>query len=201
MTVFLYSGTPGSGKSLHVAELIYWRLRVNKPVVANFQVNVQDVKNGVDRFGYVENSALTPKLLQDFAIAYWNGKPVVEGEIKLFIDECQVKFNPRDWRAADRRDWITFFSQHRKFGYDVYLVAQNDGMVDKQIRALVEYEVKHRKVNNFGWVGKFLGLFAINHPIVCAVTYWYGMKQRLSSEFFVGRKKYYAMYDTMRIFG
>ena len=35
----LYSGTPGSGKSLHVAEKIYNRLSAGKPVVCNFAIN------------------------------------------------------------------------------------------------------------------------------------------------------------------
>ena len=78
-----------------------------------------------------------------------------EGEIRLFIDECAVYFNARNWNDSKRKDWIKFFhSQHRKLGYDVYLVTQFDSMVDKQVRALVEYEFKHRKLNNVGWVGK-----------------------------------------------
>ena len=37
--IYLYSGTPGSGKSLHQASDIYWDLKFNKPVVANYQIN------------------------------------------------------------------------------------------------------------------------------------------------------------------
>lgn len=36
----LYSGTPGSGKSLHTADLIYrWLRRWKAPVIANFSFN------------------------------------------------------------------------------------------------------------------------------------------------------------------
>ena len=45
-----------------------------------------------------------------------------------------------------------FFSQHRKLGYRVILVAQFSEMIDKQIRALIEYEYIHR--NKGKWVEK-----------------------------------------------
>lgn len=200
MTVFLYTGTPGSGKSLHMAEQIYFRVRSKKPVIANFEIATDRVKHAVDLFAYVDNEQLTPQLLTDFARAYWADKPVKEGGIQLYIDECGVVFNPRDWNAPMRKQWVKFFTQHRKLGYDVYLVAQTDGMVDKQIRALVEYEVKHRKVNNFGWVGRLFNIVAFGKPVICAVTYWYGMKQRLSADFYIGLKRFYTIYDTMRLF-
>lgn len=200
MTISLFTGTPGSGKSLHLASIIYWHLRAGKPVIANFEINREAVRNGTERFAYVDNSALSPRLLQDFAIRYWDGKPVKEGELTLIIDECGVLFSPRDWNASDRRDWIKFFSQHRKLGYTVYLVAQFDGMVDKQIRALVEYEIKHRKVNNHGWVGTLFGMVAFGRPVIAAVTYWYGVKKKISAEWTIGLRRYYRIYDTMKIF-
>ena len=38
------------------------------------------------------------------------------------------------------------FSQHRKLGYRVILIAQFDRMLDRQIRSVLEYEYIHRKV-------------------------------------------------------
>lgn len=203
MTIFLLTGTPGSGKSLHMAEIIYFRCRSDKPVLTNFEVNLDSFKRKPKHYGYIDNMDLSPKLLQDFASMYWTKiakKPVREGELKLFIDECQVLFDARTWNDKNRKEWVRFFSQHRKMGFDVYLVAQFDGMIDKQIRALVEYEVKHRKVNNFGWFGKTVHLLALGKPVVCAVTYWYGQKMRLSSEFYVGMKRFYSIYDTLKVF-
>ncbi|XZL38492.1 hypothetical protein ACSXA6_14845 (plasmid) [Clostridium perfringens] len=38
--ITLYTGTPGSGKSLHVAKVILERLQIDKKnVIANFEVN------------------------------------------------------------------------------------------------------------------------------------------------------------------
>lgn len=200
MTVYLFTGTPGSGKSLHMAKQIYWHVRMKRPTVANFDINGDLFKHGTSSFHMVDNSELTPAKLADIATVVFKTVPFREGTIKLYIDESQVIFGNRDWRAADRQEWIRFFTQHRKLGYDVTLVAQNHEMIDKQIRALVEYEVMHRKLNNSGWVGRFASLFLVGHPAVCAVTRWYGMRMRLGSEWMIGSRKYYALYDTLKMF-
>lgn len=38
-----YSGTPGSGKSLHTAERLYYWLRAGRPAICNFNINLQKV--------------------------------------------------------------------------------------------------------------------------------------------------------------
>ena len=196
MTVYLYTGTPGSGKSLHLAKLLYWDLKLDRPVIANFDVNTKHNKS----FYKVENEKLTPDYLVAFANEYFRTQEFKEGSIQLYIDESQVIFGNRDWRNADRAGWIRFFTQHRKFGYNVFLVAQHHEMIDKQIRALVEYEVMHRKLNNVGLLGNVVNLVTFGHPVVCAVTRWYGMRMKLSSEWLVGTKNTYSLYDTRKIF-
>lgn len=73
-------------------------------------------------------------------------------------------------------------------------------MIDKQIRSVIEYEVSHRKVNVVGLFGKCVGALALGHPVICAVTYWYGQKMRLASEWMLGTRKYYRLYDTFKMF-
>ena len=46
--------------------------------------------------------------------------------------------NCRDFGRKDRNAWVTFFSQHRKLGFNIILITQSDRMLDKQIRSLVE---------------------------------------------------------------
>lgn len=183
----LYSGTPGSGKSLHVARDIYIMLKHSKRnVIANFPINLDIVKNPKGRFFYAED--LSVKYLIDFAKK--NHKRCKEGQTLLVIDECQTIFNPREFSRKDRLPWNNFFSQHRKFGYTVILVSQNDRLIDRQIRSLIEYNVIHRKVNNFG-VGKLLPV-----QTFAAVKYWYGVREKLGMEFFICRRKYFKLYDT-----
>lgn len=183
-----------------MAANLRWRLKRKLPTVCNFEIAGADE---CECFNCIENDSLDVGYLQEFSNWYFNeqGNRFREGALKLYIDECQLIFNARTWNDKDRKEWIKFFTQHRKLGYDVYLIAQFDSMIDKQLRSLVEYEIKHRKFNNFGLIGRIFGLFTLNRPIVVAITYWYPMKQRLSSEWIIGRKKLFQIYDTGKIFG
>lgn len=199
--IFLYSGTPGSGKSLHTARTIWYHLALNKPVIANFEIDTSKVKNA-HLFTYVDNESLTPEYLikyfQDYSST--KGKQLKEGHILLVIDECQLMFNSRDWSKKGRGDWNAFFTQHRKYRYDIVLVAQFDRMIDRQIRSLIEYESVHRKVSNFGWKGKMLSLMMGTTALFCSVKVWYPMKEKVDSEFFRPKKRFYEMYNTYNTF-
>lgn len=200
--IALYSGTPGSGKSLHVAQKILNRLNTwHLPVIANFEINLDMIKKESDRdlFLYIPNNDLDPKYLVTFSRDYFGDKKVKEGEILLVIDECQLVFNCRDWQARDRSGWISFFSQHRKCGYDVILVAQFDRLIDRQIRSMIEYEYVHRKVSNFGWKGKFLSI-ATGNRLFVAIQHWYGAKERIASESFLYHKKNAELYNSYKVF-
>ena len=197
--IYLYSGTPGSGKSLHVARVIYYTLLRNKPVICNFPINTQKVKRP-QKFTFVDNSELNPEKLISYSRQHFDGRPVREGEITLVIDECQMIFNARSWDAKGREAWNKFFTLHRHFGYDIILIAQFDRMIDRQIRSLIEYEQVHRKVTNLGWRGWLLCALMLSPSLFVSVKMWYPMKERIGSEFFKAKKKYYQLYDTYAIF-
>lgn len=202
MTISLYSGTPGSGKSLHQAQDIWYCLRFGKPFVTNFEVNYSACKNRKKvRHLLISNDALTPAALIKFAEDFWStsGEKFREGRIKLYIDECQLLFNARTWDSKSRSGWIKFFTQHRKFGYDIVLVAQFDRMIDKQIRSLIEYEYVHRKLANFGLKGKLLSLLMGNMAFVC-VKVWYPMKERVGAEWMRPNARYFRLYDSYKKF-
>ena len=193
-----YSGTPGSGKSLHTAERLYFWLRAGRPAICNFNINLKKVNKKHPeklQFHLIENHELTPAFLIAFSRDYFAGKIIKEDSILLVIDEAQLLFNARTWQQAGRNDWLAFLSQHRKYGYYIILVAQFDRMLDRQIRSVIEYEYIHRKVGNFGIKGKLLSLF-MGAKVHVAVKMWYPMQEKVSSEFFRARKKYYSLYDT-----
>lgn len=199
--IYFYSGTPGSGKSLHVAQdIIDWLVYKKKRVIANFEINRNIINKGFfrrsskngDNFHYISNNKLNVKSLVSFAEKnHVRGK---EAQTLLIIDECQLIFNPREFSRADRLEWNHFFTQHRKLGYEVILISQMDRLVDRQIRGLFEYEIKHRKVNNF----KFGCFFPF--ATFCAVTYWYGVRERLGCSFFFYKRKLGDLYDSYKMF-
>lgn len=200
--ITLYSGTPGSGKSLHLASRLYNRMRfVNAPTIGNFATDFSSIKYPRGQYLLIDNADLTPDKLINFSRNYsaYVGRRVKEGEILLVIDEAQILFNARDWGQKNRADWCSFFTQHRKLGYEIILIAQFDRMLDRQIRALIEYEWIHRKVSNFGIQGKILSAFCLGRLFV-AVKVWYPMNEKVGSEFYVCRKKFYSIYDTFTMF-
>lgn len=194
--IYFYSGTPGSGKSLHVARDIYFRLNRNKKypnVIANFMINEKMIKNKKAKFIYKDNSELTVEFLLNYALK--NHKIGVENQTLVVVDECSVIWNSRSWmKDHDRMEWLKFFVQHRKLGYNFILISQTDRQIDRQIRSLFEYEVKHRKVNNFK-IGRLLPV-----PTFAAITYWYGLNERLGVEFFTYRRKWSKFYDSYGTF-
>lgn len=199
MSIWLYTGTPGSGKSYHAARQIVHRLRLGGGLIANFPVNEDYVKKRKTRVEYWDNSELSAERLVAYALDHHKiGK---EGQCLVIIDECQIIFNCRDFGRKDRNAWVQLFAQHRKLGYDFILITQSDRMIDKQIRCLVETEVKHRKLNNYGFGGMMLSLLTLNSTWFCAIDYWYGgNKLKLSQSMFRYQKRYEKVYDSYRLF-
>lgn len=199
--IYLYSGTPGSGKSYHAVAVIAHKLgrRDKNRVIANFPLTGKKITS---RFEYWDNSEICISKLMQYAREHH--RLGVEGQTLVVIDEAQCIFNSRDWNGKgvlhsalkrqpdSRMDWIKFFSQHRKFGYNVILIAQSDKMLDKQIRSLIEYDVKHIKMNN--------GFFFFLPTSFLAVEKWYGQRMKLGQEVIWYRKRVAAMYDSYALF-
>lgn len=196
----LYSGTPGSGKSLHNARDIIMRSKFGEPVIGNFECDLHQYKKS--DYTYCPNDKLTPQFLREYSRKYFKGRrpgAKDEGSILLVIDECQLLFNSREWQRNNRNQWLEFFTQHRKLGYDITLIAQFDRMIDRQIRSLIEYEYIHRKLSNFGLKGWILSVLMGGNTFV-AVKIWYPLKERLGAEFIHARKKLWTIYDSYALF-
>ena len=120
--ISLYSGTPGSGKSLHVASRIYHGLRYGRKTICNFEINLKYVhkkKYNKLPFIFIDNEDLKPdKLIYLSSQHFANKQRIKEDDILLVIDECQLLFNSREWQKGNRKEWLSFFSQHRKYVYN-----------------------------------------------------------------------------------
>ena len=159
MTIELWTGTPGSGKSYDACRLIRRYLKRGDGVIANFGVNRYESWKG--RFAYLANNELTPDNIIAACNQYWSVKPFEENGLLLVVDEAQLLWNSRLWaKDPHRMEFLQLMSQSRKYGLRVILVCQADIMIDRQFRSLVEYEVHHRKVASIGSAGKLLDLFS-----------------------------------------
>lgn len=193
--IYIYTGSLGSGKSYHAmveglnrANAIF---RPNALVVANFPIFAANNKEK-ERWVYVEK--LTVKQLIELSFKHGiYGRKDAPG--LLIIDEAPLYFNARDWNVNDgRREWLRFFSLSRRFGFDVILIAQDLRMIDRQIRSMIEYEIKHVMANRYGWL-KFLPLKTFFY-----IWFWTGGKFKGGLQIgfllpWVAKK-----YDTMRQF-
>lgn len=238
--VYFYTGTPGSGKSLHMAEVIYDSILAGKNVIANFEVNESYFDKcrhpeKLGKFIYVQNydwqyNAYTNRTYVDpdtgrtvrghvpdrkytyidglfnYAMMYHKRDRkgnIVEHQTILVLDECQHMFNNRDWRRKDRMEWVYFFREHRKYGYDVYLISQDDECIDKQIRSVFQYKVNHKSVANYKTAGKLLALLHGGTYFVWTMSNYQmrGKDAYLCHEYFTGRKffEFYNSYQTFNM--
>lgn len=213
MTIELFTGFVGSGKSycatkmgVQVAESRF----SDTYVIANFPIKQQKKRflkirklfnKNLDeykplRWIYKNNEELTVEFLVKTSIE----KKFMDKESSCLIifDEASIPFNSRNWNDKSRLKWIEFLTQSRKFGYDFIFITQDSGMIDKQIRALCEYEVQHKKLNNVYYF-KFLNLFRVS--LFGAIRYWNG--QRFSKgtlQLHLFKKGIAERYDTMKLF-
>lgn len=198
MTIELYTGTPGSGKSFDACRTIYRALRRGQEVITNFEVRPSENSKG--SVNCYANNELNPGVLITFAVDYWSSHEFKEDGILIVIDECQLLWNSRLWdRDPFRMQWLELFSQHRKFGMRIILICQSDIMIDRQFRTLVEYEVRHIKVGHLGLLGMIMRLFTFGE-LFYAKSMYYGEKVKVDSYFFRYSKKIAAMYDTRNTF-
>jgi zona occludens toxin len=204
MAITVFTGTPGSGKSLHATSEIYITLRHRKRnIIANFPLREEMFQNEknfwtgkkvnlLKKFYYCSNSLLDVRFLVKFAFKYH--EPYKENQTLIVIDEAQTIFNCRDYANPDRKLWNKFMQQHRHLGFEILLITQDITSIDKQIRNIVEYEIKHRKVNNFG-----IGMFLPVQTFIC-INKWYAGKAKSGLSFFALNKKFIKMYDTYKMF-
>ena len=80
--IYLYSGTPGSGKSYHATSDIHFRLKKKKgfnKVIANFVIT-----DNTGNFTYIDNEDFTIKNLMKYARD--NHKMGIEGQTLIVVD-------------------------------------------------------------------------------------------------------------------
>lgn len=210
--IMLYTGFVGSGKSYHatVEGIRIAESLSNKYVIANFPIRKREIKINKTinkiiktklpiekklRWIYKDNEELTVDyLIQESLKNGWNKK---ESSCTVIFDEASIPFNSRTWNKNDRLEWIKFLSQSRKYGYDFIFITQDARMLDKQIRSLCEYEVVHKKLNNYGLL-KFLPV-----TIFACVTYWNGINPRYAKgrlKLIRYKRSIAERYDTLRLF-
>lgn len=228
--ITLQQGTPGSGKSAVAVARSIAHLREGGVVAANFSLvdgwaDVVSRQNIVNKFSPVRRykSAaslhrrffrvdtldailkIDPKTLsvgQHSQKLNSDGSPAFqEGQGLLILDEAQLIFNSRQWDKNS--GWIHFFTQHRKLGWNVILIAHDIEMLDRQIRPLVEYNASFRNMQKVKI--PFLGIPMAPFPMFLVITRYAGLGAGASQVAF--RNMYplplwaAQLYDSCYLFG
>lgn len=190
-------GSPGSGKSAAAVSRAIMHIRKGGVVAANFSLVDQWADtvaskhifsafsrsfrykkalcmhnrffrvNTVEAIRKIEPKKLSVGLYKD------DGK-YSEGNGLLILDECQLVFNCRKSMSGKKNmDWIEFFTQHRKLGWNVLLIAHSQEMVDSQIRPLAEYESRFRNLQRVKI--PFVGLPLSPFPLFLVIRRYAGL--------------------------
>lgn len=214
--ISMYTGSVGSGKSFHALEVGLKVLKEKKhgqyrSVIANFPLipkreikilpkkirQKMNTRNNEEFERWIFNDEISIEYLIATSIEQgWYGK---ESMCLVIIDEAGIIFNSRDWQTQGnaRNKWIKFLALSRKFGYDFIFVTQSDRMIDRQIRGLCEYEIKHLKANN-SFLLSWLFIFRIT--VFMYIYQWYHTKLKGNLRLSLFKKSVASRYDTMRVF-
>jgi len=183
--IILYSGKPGSGKSYHIVKTIISYLRHGKDVYTNVELNKDRMSEKMRRhYFYVNFKDISPEV---FSTKRYKR----EGEALICIDESQLIFNNRFMEKY--KQWLWFLSQHRKFGYDIILASQSDRMLERGVRSLIEFEIRHKPL----W--RIFPFFLLPFKVGLRIERWYGERVGKTIIPFILRKKYYSYYNTMQL--
>lgn len=187
--ITIYTGVPGSGKSCHVSkEMCSW-LRDGRHVLANFDFVAEPWEAYFHR---IPDDPDYDELIAEFARIPRAHK---EHNAVLVLDECQRIFNSRTWNDKGRMRWVRLFTLSRHAGIDVVLIAQDAAMVDKQIRACIQTEVRHMRVSAMGMIPFVMSGFGLL-PLCFWVEKYYGSRIKVASGFFLPRARWWERYDS-----
>lgn len=189
----IYTGVPGSGKTTHAVTDILWACRAGRPVLTNISIDAAHLPKA----DVTCSQNLTPR-----EIVWWADDKGFRGEggLLLVIDEAQLFLNSRDWQHGDRADWLSLFTQHRKLGLSIVLIAQHETMLDKQCRNVCDSIEVHRSLRGLKWLGGVLSLLT-GGRLYYSMAYWPQGKFKLSSDWHLRTPAVERLFDTRQSYG
>jgi len=153
--IVVFTGLPGAGKSLKLADTLLNVLARNRKI---FRKNVKLYKEGkIDtvppRRVLWTNLKFAQKVYDEFPnyIQDWNDLRQLTPlrDVDVAIDEVATYFDARLWEtlSLEMRRWL---AQHRKFGIEIYCTSQDFAQIDKSFRRLTSNLFLLRKLFGSG---------------------------------------------------
>ncbi|EFI3633487.1 hypothetical protein GY509_005155 [Escherichia coli] len=211
------TGNLGQGKGIVAAYFASLYYRRGLRVAANYPLNTEYMSSGSDN--PVTVIPAMPRI-EDFELL---GRGCPESEKTrfgaLFLDECATWLNTRGFARKDRLPLIDWLIHSRKLGWDVYLIAQHEDMIDSQIiKAMGAKIIRCRRLDELrvpvitplmelfrpGKTGVASGKRGIIPHYVTASTFLYDgsahAARRPVDKVIIKAADYYNVYDTNFIF-
>lgn len=218
----MYTGTPGSGKSLHAVHEIRDWLICGKNVISTCDIDTdlcflniwqklyinhtgkkpKKIKHNKkqDNFYYIPIEEITPDYLYRFAAEYHVfGR---EHQTVVFLDECVSIFSPTVLSEKPKvwNEWDTFFRKHRHLGYDVVLIPQSVKLISRKVKEYCEFETKHYNRKNQGFLGWLFSMFC-GGSLFSWSKCWRGTGQKpFQQGFFTYKPLFGLMYNSYSMF-
>ena len=207
MPVYSVEGKLGTGKSKFCVWVAQQALYEGRQVASNIELDCSQL-TPLRSSRYIR----IPDKPNSFDLhAIGHGNPDSYDESKngvLILDELGTWLNARSFQDKDRAGVLDWLIHARKFGWDVYLIVQDAGMIDKQVReALIEYQVKCLRLDKvrIPYLGKLLSLFNSRlgyFPRVHLATarVGYGTGAVIAERWFFQGNELHSAYDTRQVF-
>lgn len=181
--MFYYlTGRLGSGKNLVAVDRIREKLLAGRPVATNINLDLRALLGDKAPQHVVHRLPDFPTADDMHAIGEVVNDDDEDRNGLVVLDEGGMMLNARQWGDGGRHELIKWFLHSRKLGWDVIVIAQALGMVDKQLReACSEYVISMRRwdrmsVPLLGWFVKVItfGFFTPRFPRVHTAAVMYG---------------------------
>lgn len=148
--VYVVTGKLGNGKTLVTVGRMREAMLQGRRVVTNLDLNLRAMFGRKSK--NIELIRIPDKPTVDDLRAIGKGYEGPYNEKKfgvLVLDECGTWFNSRNWQDKTRKPVNDWFLHARKLGWEVYLVIQNESILDSQARdTLMEYLATCRRIDN-----------------------------------------------------
>lgn len=207
MAVYSVEGKLGTGKT----KFAVWRaqdaLRAGRRVASNVDLKPH-LLWPYKRTSYVR---IPDKPTSHDLEAIGHGNPESYDEDRngvLILDELGTWLNSRSFQDKDRAHLLDWLIHARKLGWDVYLIVQDAGMIDKQVReSLIEYQVRCMRGDKIRIpiLGHVLGVFRARWAYLpkfhmATARVGYGQNAIVAERWQYRGTGLHAAYDTRQVF-
>lgn len=207
MSVYSVEGKLGTGKTKFCVWMAQNALLAGRRVASNVDLQCH-ILTPHRRSNYVR---IPDKPKAEDLEAMGHGNPDTYDEDRngvLILDELGTWLNSRSFQDKERMPVIDWLIHARKHGWDVYLIVQDAGMIDKQVReALIEYQCRCMNLSKIRIpiIGKVLSLFHERlgylpkaHTVTARTGY--GAGAIVADRWMFKGNDLHAAYDTRQIF-